>query len=266
MAHRLNGINFRSGRRLLGRHLGFYFCRTMRGDDGEAAGECTAGSVLAFDALYADGFSLWEGLPRERRLEYGEAGGEVREVRVGIREGYNLKREGWERDQARSSLSRQYGRLYASLPDLALATSQIGVYVIRSYCALLAVLNGDFVAIMSSQPTDEDGFHSIAWDDAPRRATFTDVSSNATDDGDGFESIATPSTDSPVTVPVDAPREASRPPAPRKSTGDWSGRWMGIEVLDPVKEHEGSKEMYVSYKVVTKVSYTDPSCGLCELG
>lgn len=34
---------------------------------------------------------------------------------------------------------------------------------------------------------------------------------------------------------------------------------MSIEVRDPVKEHEGSKDMYVSYAVKTQVSEPDPA-------
>jgi hypothetical protein len=35
---------------------------------------------------------------------------------------------------------------------------------------------------------------------------------------------------------------------------NWGGKWMAIEVREPTKEHEGSKEMYVSYAVRTRVS------------
>ncbi len=39
------------------------------------------------------------------------------------------------------------------------------------------------------------------------------------------------------------------------STPNWKGRWMEIEIRDPVKEHEGSKDSYVSYCVKTRVSW-----------
>jgi hypothetical protein len=106
---------------------------------------------------------------------------------------------------------------------------------------------------MSSQPMDEDGFHSIAWDDAPSKTTSN--ASPEDDDDNGFETI---SNSPPTPPPVESVASASTSTAHRKGSMDvdpkeWAGRWMSIEVRDPVKEHEGSKDMYVSYAVRTKV-------------
>lgn len=131
---------------------------------------------------------------------------------------------------------------------------------------------------MSSQPIDEDGFHSIAWDDAPsvppKGATHQrpassgfDISSESSDNGfetispvspgsasgSGFTGNAGASTDT-----VKHPRHRSDVEATREHAEvdgtEWGGRWMVIEVKDPVKEHEGSKDMFVSYAVRTRVS------------
>jgi sorting nexin-4 len=114
---------------------------------------------------------------------------------------------------------------------------------------------------MSSQPLDEDGFHSIAWDDAPPRQAFTDVSSGFDDeDEDGFDTISatSPPPAESVASTSTAKDEHRLKGAKREGEGEmspeeWGGRWMGIEVRDPVKEHEGSKDMFVSYAVKTKV-------------
>ena len=120
---------------------------------------------------------------------------------------------------------------------------------------------------MASSPLDEDGFHSIAWDDAPPRPLFSGSNDALPeeDDGEGFETI------SPVSPPPDSPSTLTAnndtPRAPRRDVfagnsgvgtstmrpEDWEGRWMSIEVFNPMKEHEGSKEMFVSYAVRTKV-------------
>ena len=140
-----------------------------------------------------------------------------------------------------------------------------------------------------SQPVDEDGFHSIAWDDAPpSSSTRPDVLSPLVDEdeeSEGFENI------SPTSIPEDSPNmpegssrrdplsgavggNAGHGTGVNKGKGvdlsqasvegareeaqvhleDWGGRWMVVEVRDPVKEHEGSKDMYVSYAVKTTVS------------
>ncbi|WWD16506.1 sorting nexin-4 [Kwoniella shandongensis] len=109
---------------------------------------------------------------------------------------------------------------------------------------------------MPNQPLDEDGFHSIAWDDAPAHPVTSPFSE---DDHEGFETIS-------PTSPGRGESVASTSSAPAQSTStkqrerhgsveidpsEWGGRWMSIEVRDPVKEHEGSKDMYVSYAVKT---------------
>lgn len=113
---------------------------------------------------------------------------------------------------------------------------------------------------MSSQPLDEDGFHSIAWDDAPPRSHFKDVSATSplTEDGDGFENISSASPPPPESIASTSTahdvRGTRREAAGEVDSKDWGGRWMSVEVKDPVKEHEGSKDMFVSYEVRTKVS------------
>lgn len=116
---------------------------------------------------------------------------------------------------------------------------------------------------MSSQPLDEDGFHSIAWDDAPPRSNDPAVTSPLDDDSEGFETISPVSAMTPPLANHHAASgsSSSRPLHARKTTAatdldpaEWNGRWMGIQVKDPVKEHEGSKDQYVSYAVRTQVS------------
>ena len=125
---------------------------------------------------------------------------------------------------------------------------------------------------MTSNPIDEDGFHSIAWDDAPTRSQprgiLTDVSASEDGDGDdgegGFETISpgspVASTSGSTARDTDTLHERqyrdrdTEDVADRQQNVDWGGRWMSIEVRDPVKEHEGSKDMFVSYAVRTKVS------------
>lgn len=108
---------------------------------------------------------------------------------------------------------------------------------------------------------EDDGFHSISWDDAPPRTStgFADMSAVGAgddEDDDGFDKI---SASSPLHEDHPEP-SSSRPPqargaAPELDIDDlWGGKWMSVEVTDPVKEHEGSKDMYVSYAVKTKVS------------
>lgn len=110
---------------------------------------------------------------------------------------------------------------------------------------------------------EEDGFHSISWDDAPLRTTtsgFADMSGvgGDDDDDDGFDKI---SPASPTEQGFGA--ASSSTVRPESETGrrlafepgdyEWDGRWMTIDVKDPVKEHEGSKDMFVSYAVQTRV-------------
>lgn len=110
---------------------------------------------------------------------------------------------------------------------------------------------------------EEDGFHSISWDDAPPRTGFADMSGvgGADDDEeDGFDKVsassptrAEPSFGNASSSTVRPEPESGRRIAFEPGDYEWDGRWMSIDVKDPVKEHEGSKDMYVSYAVQTKV-------------
>ena len=122
---------------------------------------------------------------------------------------------------------------------------------------------------MSFQTLDEDGFHSIAWDDAPTRPVLHDVSASSplSEDGEGFENIS--SSSPPPVESVASTSTAQDVRGSRKNASgeilaaEWAGRWMDIEVKDPVKEHEGNKDMFVSYAVRTKVggSTSSQTCG-----
>lgn len=119
---------------------------------------------------------------------------------------------------------------------------------------------------------EEDGFQSISWDDATQRATpgFADMSGvgghdDLDDDDDGFDKISAtspPALDSFASSSTATVRGGDGASRGGISTGGlgpdgtytWDGKSMTIEVRDPVKEHEGSKDMYVSYAVLTKVS------------
>lgn len=112
---------------------------------------------------------------------------------------------------------------------------------------------------------EEDGFHSISWDDAPPRTAtgFADMSAvgaadDDDDDDDGFDKISATSPlndEAPETSTSRPPQPQARGAAAELDIDDlWGGRWMTVQVSDPVKEHEGSKDMYVSYAVKTRVS------------
>ncbi len=104
---------------------------------------------------------------------------------------------------------------------------------------------------------EEDGFHSISWDDAPPRAGFADMSGVGEDDDDGFDKISPSSPDehfgAASTSTVRPEETVTHRTAFEPGDYEWDGRWMSIEVKDPVKEHEGSKDMFVSYAVQTRV-------------
>ncbi|KAK8861583.1 sorting nexin-4 [Kwoniella newhampshirensis] len=106
---------------------------------------------------------------------------------------------------------------------------------------------------MPGQPLDEDGFHSIAWDDAPAHPVTSPFSE---DDQEGFETISPTSPPrgesvaSTSTAPATTPRK-ERQGSVEADHAAWGGRWMSVEVREPVKEHEGSKDMFVSYAVKT---------------
>jgi len=129
---------------------------------------------------------------------------------------------------------------------------------------------------------DDDGFHSISWDDTspPPRSGFADMSGvGAEDDDDGFDKISPspPSYDfasgSTSTATVRAGTAGGGASTGAGDTAhvlgdpenyEWDGKQMAVLVKDPVKEHEGSKDMYVSYAVQTKVS-SDPRLRKVEL-
>ncbi|WOO83937.1 Sorting nexin-4 [Vanrija pseudolonga] len=119
---------------------------------------------------------------------------------------------------------------------------------------------------------EEDGFQSISWDDATQRTNpgFADMSGvgghdDLDDDDDGFDKISAtspPALDSfasSSTATVRGGDSASRGGISTGGLGPdgtytWDGKSMTIEVRDPVKEHEGSKDMYVSYAVLSKTN------------
>lgn len=145
---------------------------------------------------------------------------------------------------------------------------------------------------MSSHPIDEDGFHSIAWDDAPPAQSFSPSSpltpkANSAQLGrsggggggggpsdtaseNGFETISPPPESATYGSGFNTRQGGQGPSSPESrnhpgtvrgerehaevDAGEWGGRWMVVQVRDPVKEHEGSKDMYVSYAVKTMVS------------
>ncbi|WWC87895.1 sorting nexin-4 [Kwoniella dendrophila CBS 6074] len=119
---------------------------------------------------------------------------------------------------------------------------------------------------MSSQPIDEDGFHSIAWDDAPPRNTIVSPSSPFDEEGDGFETISHSHSQSSTTHDegvaststgtVTGMERRERQGSVQADPNEWNGKWMSIEVREPIKEHEGSKDMYVSYAVKTQTNLT----------
>lgn len=96
----------------------------------------------------------------------------------------------------------------------------------------------------------DDGFTSITWDQPPT-SHHAPAGIFANDERPPL----------PESVPSSVDRAESRPMAMEgasregeHSVPSWGGKWMAIEVREPVKEHEGSKEMYVSYAVRTRVS------------
>ena len=102
----------------------------------------------------------------------------------------------------------------------------------------------------TGDPAD-DGFTSITWDQAP--------TSHHAPPGIFTDNERPPL---PESVPSSVDRADRRPGAMDGASRDgehtmpsWGGKWMAIEVREPAKEHEGTKEMYVSYAVRTRVSF-----------
>lgn len=102
----------------------------------------------------------------------------------------------------------------------------------------------------AEEPVD-DGFTSITWDQAP-------TSSHHAPPGVFTNNERPPL---PESVPSSVDRAEQRPMAMEGASREgehtmpsWGGKWMAVEVREPTKEHEGTKEMYVSYAVRTRVS------------
>lgn len=117
---------------------------------------------------------------------------------------------------------------------------------------------------------DQDGFHSITWDDAPsRNPPLPAPSPSQSPFEEGFESISPPFAQPPVSehyegydnVKAGEDGEGTVTLERRERLGGqeadgsaWNGKWMDVQVRQPAKEHEGSKDMYISYAVKTEVS------------
>ncbi|OWZ32774.1 sorting nexin-4 [Cryptococcus neoformans] len=117
---------------------------------------------------------------------------------------------------------------------------------------------------------DQDGFHSIAWDDAPSsNPPLSGPSPSQSPFEEGFESISPSSAQLPISEQYegyDNPKaggagEVAVALDRRERLGGhevdgsiWNGKWMDVQVREPAKEHEGSKDMYVSYAVKTETS------------
>jgi sorting nexin-4 len=98
----------------------------------------------------------------------------------------------------------------------------------------------------STDPLDEE-FTSVTWDNRPSRSA----------DEHPHSTLHGVTSSDPQQV-----REAEAKPyaledATREGEGTmpkWAGRWMTIEISEPSKELEGTKEVHVSYAVRTRVS------------
>lgn len=117
---------------------------------------------------------------------------------------------------------------------------------------------------------DQDGFHSIAWDDAPSsNPPLSGPSPSQSPFEEGFESISPSSAQLPISEQYEGydnskaggSGEVAVSLDRRERLGGhevdgsiWNGKWMDVQVREPAKEHEGSKDMYVSYAVKTEAS------------
>jgi sorting nexin-4 len=95
----------------------------------------------------------------------------------------------------------------------------------------------------------DDGFTSITWDQPPT-SRHDPIGVYANNERPPL----------PESVPSSVDRAENRPMAMEgasregeHSMPNWGGKWMAIQVREPIKEHEGSKEMFVSYAVRTTV-------------
>lgn len=96
----------------------------------------------------------------------------------------------------------------------------------------------------------DDGFTSITWDQPPT-SQHDPIGVYANNERPPL----------PESVPSSVDRAENRPMAMEGASREgehtmpnWGGKWMAIQVREPTKEHEGSKEMFVSYAVRTTVS------------
>nr|ODO02438.1 sorting nexin-4 [Cryptococcus depauperatus CBS 7855] len=116
-----------------------------------------------------------------------------------------------------------------------------------------------------TQPLDDEGFHSIAWDDAPANSQPAAERSPAHSPfSEGFESISPSSVQPQSSLEHDdygigtedtITLERKERHAGKGVDGkEWNGRWMCIEVREPAKEHEGNKDTYISYAVRTETT------------
>ncbi|WVN85748.1 sorting nexin-4 [Cryptococcus depauperatus CBS 7841] len=116
-----------------------------------------------------------------------------------------------------------------------------------------------------AQPLDDDGFHSIAWDDAPANSQPAAERSPAHSPfSEGFETISPSSVQPQSSLEHDdygigtedtITLERKERHAGKGVDGkEWNGRWMCIEVQEPAKEHEGNKDTYISYAVRTETT------------
>lgn len=101
-----------------------------------------------------------------------------------------------------------------------------------------------------AEESADDGFTSITWDQPP--------TSHHAPPGVFTNNERPPL---PESVPSSVDRADQRPMAMEGASREgehtmpsWGGKWMAVEVREPTKEHEGTKEMYVSYAVRTRVS------------
>ena len=188
--------------------------------------------------------------------------------------------------------------------DRASIKHSVGDKRLPSILSLVVQLRSVLTLRMTSQPIDEDGFHSIAWDDAPPSSRFQPSSASSantalpsggmggfgeTESEGGFETISPPS-DAGFNINANSNAGDSGFAGSSKGTmtspgrsevaqgqghqrhissgtvsgerlhaevdpSEWGGKWMAIDVKDPVKEHEGSKDMFVSYAVRTRVCF-----------
>jgi sorting nexin-4 len=104
-----------------------------------------------------------------------------------------------------------------------------------------------------TEDTADDGFTSITWDSPPGNASSPPPNDPMTSPGfqqPGHSALPEHPHQAPPGHAMDDPVREGQHSQPQ-----WRGRWMQIEIRDPVKEHEGTKDSYVSYCVKTRVRF-----------